>query len=282
MELGSTLDYPAVPLRAAQFLFDGEYLHFSALSEWHSICYVDLLYAEETKVKTTLILIYIVLVLMASGLAGAAEIKSVEFDPSLYLLRVSGTTSGCETSPQLLLRAVDAQVPTYVINVSVKKPQLCAQVMVPRDFDFVQDVRNLLDVRNEPAEIVARLSSGRELQRISIFVPDNSAQSFEVNFRTQGFLVKLAHVGAAGAEYALVQPDGGSVLVRSIIDLDKYVGSWTNLKGYVLDQVAGPALPEINDELGFEKETDRRTLSLVFATEISSVPLQTNGSEINR
>ena len=232
--------------------------------------------------KSALIAVYVLAVLLVSGFARAeyAFIKNATYDSRTKLLHVSGQfANSCQANPNIEVVRQTNQEDRLValIGVKAEAPQgrMCAQVLSGH-YDLVVDARSLPLSRQGEFELQF-LNADSEVQPIIDRIDIGSGGLKMSNVERSGTLVALGRLGFEDAkvQYALVNElnelnEQELTFVQSVIDLSQYLNQPVRLQGLSLNNEIEPAV-----DIEFGKKTDLHKLGdLMFATEISSAPLQ--------
>jgi len=222
--------------------------------------------------RSVLILIYIAVVLLVSGLAQArtsvAQVQAVRVGSQGHLVHVKGVfTSSCQKNPRAeLLRQVESSEHlTAWIAIRVDESQMmCAQVLSGQ-YDLVIDLRTL------------KLPVARNL----VVKFANSVSQDEFAFTTKMESALIGHEASAPVrieghlteDFQLVDSSGNRFRLQGPIDFGSYVNEAVRVSGYPMNRAQLPSRIRIHQESDFEF-ADRQKEELLFATEVSLTPLQ--------
>ena len=216
--------------------------------------------------KTWIIGFYIAAVLLIAGFsrAQALPVDRVFLDESHYMLMIGGRFSNtCEQMPrieiskpwwQASMKSVTVRVvPSVEVGIDCREDN-------SRTFDLVVDLRELPLPVNSPALISVLGQEAGVFSMHRVELKSSMNKTFED---------KVEHTGTLVEKDLLQLADGSLVNLKSVIDLEPYLGRAVQVRGIQSVNVLSSAA-----ELVVFDPNGNSEMNSLLVTEISSVPLQ--------
>lgn len=189
-----------------------------------------------------IILIYIVTVLMISGLAKAGSsvvLDEVSYDPnslSIYLSGRLNNSCGANVSTSVIETQSTEDGPVLMIEISQRNPEKCiSKIHGVSYFDQIIDIKSLgLHNNTNYTVVFNNLFRNNTSPEFKVSIPDSAVQQF---FETQQYVGVLSKV--SGNRY-LLTTDNGIVYINSVMNLNKYLKSKVIIDGLEIIPLSGP------------------------------------------
>lgn len=184
-----------------------------------------------------LLTLYVLIILAWSGFlkAESIQITDSKFDQKNLALTLSGVATGaCDLKVQSQLSQTNE---VFVFVTADDQQTTCIPEESTRIFSFVLDVRSFNLNPGTTYNIKINSSTQSEITQFQAIIPEHSQYPNYNSIRTTGIL----NVTADG-QWFLVSPNKNFVMLRTSLDLSRYLGQRVRINGTEILHLTGPDL----------------------------------------